>query len=72
MRPEDPLADLDELMGARTRAEKAGLTAGADMLSTVAVGRLGLAKIRVNRKHRPDVIRPYRPAPSWLSTLEPR
>ena len=42
-----PLADLDEFMGALTLAEKAALTAGADMLSTVAVDRVGLPKIRV-------------------------
>jgi beta-glucosidase len=41
------LADVEELMGALTWAEKASLTAGADMLSTVAVDRVGLPKIRV-------------------------
>jgi beta-glucosidase len=41
------LADLEELMGALTWAEKAALTAGVDMLSTVAVDRVGLPKIRV-------------------------
>jgi beta-glucosidase len=41
------MADLEELMGALTLAEKAALTAGADMLSTVAVERVGLPRIRV-------------------------
>ena len=41
------MADLEELMGALTWAEKAALTAGVDMLSTVAVDRVGLPKIRV-------------------------
>ena len=41
------MADIDALLDALTREEKAALTAGEDMLSTPAVERLGIPKIRV-------------------------
>jgi beta-glucosidase len=41
------MADIDALLDALTLEEKAALTAGEDMLSTPAVERLGIPKIRV-------------------------
>ncbi len=42
-----PLADIDALIHALTLEEKAALTAGDDMFSTVAIERLGIPKVRV-------------------------
>ena len=41
------MADIKALVGALTLEEKAALTAGEDMLSTVAVERLGIPKVHV-------------------------
>ncbi|MEY2434030.1 MAG: beta-glucosidase [Acidimicrobiaceae bacterium] len=41
------MADIDELIKAMTLDEKASLTAGEDLWSTVAIERLGIPKVRV-------------------------
>jgi beta-glucosidase len=41
------LADVKALIDALTRKEKAALTVGEDMMSTVAIERLGIPKVRV-------------------------
>ena len=41
------MVDIDALVGALRLEEKAALTAGEDMMSTVAVERLGIPKVQV-------------------------